>query len=40
MIVSHMWLVEHIDDPDVMILDSRGNYGSFANWIGRRLPLG
>lgn len=25
MIVSHTWLAEHINDPNIVILDSRGN---------------
>ena len=79
MIVSHTWLAEHYNDPDIIILDSRGNvaysyahipnsqplgvekvvktdqhgaslvmdpetasilFGSFADWVGKRLPLG
>lgn len=39
MIVSHMWLVEHLNDPNVVILDSKDNVSSFADCAGRRLTL-
>ncbi len=39
MIVSHTWLAEHINDPNIVILDSCGNDGSIVDWAGRRLPL-
>lgn len=50
MIVSHTWLAEHINDPDIVIIDSRGSVaysyahlpnsqGSFADWTGRRFTL-
>jgi thiosulfate/3-mercaptopyruvate sulfurtransferase len=40
MIVSHTWLAEHINDPNIVILDSRGNVAySYAN-IPNSQPLG
>jgi hypothetical protein len=31
MIVSHIWLAEHINDPDIVILDSRGSVAVLGN---------
>lgn len=40
MIVSHMWLVEHLNDPNVVILDSRGNVAYSYAHIPNSQPLG
>jgi thiosulfate/3-mercaptopyruvate sulfurtransferase len=39
MIVSHMWLVEHLNDPNVVILDSRGNTAYSYAHIPNSQPL-
>lgn len=40
MIVSHTWLAEHINDPDIVILDSRGSVAySYAHLLNSQ-PLG
>ena len=40
MIVSHTWLAEHIDDPNIVILDSRGNVAYSYAHIPNSQPLG
>ncbi len=40
MIVSHSWLAEHINDPNVVILDSRGNVAYSYAHIPNSQPLG
>lgn len=40
MIVSHQWLAEHYKDPDVIILDSRGNVAYSYAHIPNSQPLG
>ncbi len=40
MITSHTWLAEHFNDPDVVILDSRGNVAYSYAHIPNSQPLG
>jgi thiosulfate/3-mercaptopyruvate sulfurtransferase len=40
MIISHTWLVEHLNDPNVVILDSRGNVAYSYAHIPNSQPLG
>jgi thiosulfate/3-mercaptopyruvate sulfurtransferase len=40
MIISHEWLVAHYDDPDIVILDSRGNVAYSYAHIPNSQPLG
>ncbi len=40
MIVSHQWLAEHYNDPDLVILDSRGNVVYSYAHIPNSQPLG
>ena len=40
MIISHTWLVEHRNDPNAVILDSRGNVAYSYAHIPNSQPLG
>ena len=40
MIVSHQWLAEHYNDPDLVILDSRGSIAYSYAHIPNSQPLG
>jgi len=40
MIVSHTWFAEHLNDPDIVILDSRGNVAYSYAHIQNSQPLG
>jgi thiosulfate/3-mercaptopyruvate sulfurtransferase len=40
MIIPYTWLVEHLDDPAVVILDSRGNVAYSYTHIPNSQPLG
>jgi thiosulfate/3-mercaptopyruvate sulfurtransferase len=40
LIVSHQWLAEHYDDPDLVILDSRGSIAYSYDHIPNSQPLG
>lgn len=40
MISSHQWLAEHYNDPDLIILDSRGNVAYSYAHIPNSQPLG
>ncbi|HEV2192278.1 MAG TPA: rhodanese-like domain-containing protein [Nitrosopumilaceae archaeon] len=40
MIVSHTWLVEHLDDPNIVILDSRCSVAYSYAHIPNSQPLG
>jgi len=40
MIISHSWLSEHYNDPDIVILDSRGNVAYSYAHIPNSQPLG
>jgi thiosulfate/3-mercaptopyruvate sulfurtransferase len=35
-----MWLVEHLNDPNIVILDSRGNVAYSYGHIPNSQPLG
>ena len=40
MILSYFWLVEHLDDDNIVILDSRGNVAYSYAHIQHSQPLG
>ncbi len=40
MIVSHTWLADHINDPDIVILDSRGSVAYSYAHLPNSQPLG
>lgn len=39
MIISHSWLAGHYDDPDLVMLDSRGNVAYSYGHIPKSQPL-
>ncbi len=40
MIISYSWLVEHLNDDNIVILDSRGNVAYSYAHIPNSQPLG